>query len=150
MHEQFGHFPLVEGKAILQSPERSRNSFLSLPDLEAECASDENLRMLFESMEQYCLRYTETVCRFEELAAKASEEGLPFSGEERDEIEKLRTGVHDATIDSINALARQLKERGKDSSWVGKLLNRTVYMKFAIQTAFEIVRGRPEPEEAHV
>lgn len=146
MKEHFEDFPLVEHDAKLQPPERLKNSFVSLSELEAECASDEDLRELFDNMVDYCLRYTETVCRFEEIALEG---GSAFTGEERDEIERARTLVHDTTIDSINILARTLRKKGTDVSWNEKLLNRADFMKFAILTAFEVVGRKIKPEVAY-
>ncbi|HTK32990.1 MAG TPA: hypothetical protein VL335_00375, partial [Candidatus Paceibacterota bacterium] len=78
------------------------------------------------------------VCRFEQIVLgegqKANEDG------QREEIEHVRSTIHNSTIDAINVLSRNLKKAGKDNSWISKLNgNRAAYGKFAILIAFEAV-----------
>jgi hypothetical protein len=85
----------------------------------------------------YSLRYAETVCRFQQIVlagAASNEDGT------REEIERVRTNIHDATMDTINILSRTMKRAGKDNSWIVKLTagGRAAYGKFSILLAFEL------------
>lgn len=115
------------------------NPYISLGQLEAECQGNENLELCLNEVLSHSLRYAETVCRFEQIVLgegqKANEDG------QREEIELVRSTVHDSTIDAINILSRNLKKAGKDNSWISKLasVGRPAYGKFAILIAFEAV-----------
>lgn len=108
---------------------------VSADGLEYLCRGDEHLKELLESTFAQCARYTEDVARFLQVEAEGS--AAKESGEYH-EIDAKRTLTHNATIDSINILARELSRRGRDGSWVKKLAgNRTAYMKFALTLTFD-------------
>lgn len=115
------------------------NPYTSLARLETECHRDEVLESCLDDVVAYSLRYAETVCRFEQIVIgegqTANEDG------QREEIERVRSTIHDSTIDAINVLSRNMKKAGKDNSWISKLTNggRAAYGKFAILIAFEAV-----------
>lgn len=113
------------------------NPFISLRDLESLCEGDENLEPCLRSMVSYSLRYTETVCQFEQVVMRGQVSNVDG---ERAEIERIRSTIHDSTIDSINILSRSLAKAGKDNSWISRLVSggRAAYAKFAILIAFEI------------
>jgi len=94
--------------------------------LKRECEGDPDLKEVFDDTMKYCARYTKDVCDMEvnkpELIAKG----------ELATADDARTRLHNATIDSINILARQMNFKGKDSRWVKDLTDRTKYGKFAI------------------
>ena len=113
------------------------NPFISLQSLEALCLGNETLEFCLREVVLISLRYTETVCRFEQIVLRGQASNEDDS---RKEIETLRTAVHDSCIDSINVLSRNLKKAGKDNSWMKQVIagNRPAYAKFAILTAFEV------------
>ncbi len=108
---------------------------ISVEQLEQLCSDDAELSELLSGTLEQCARYTEDVARFLQIEAdgqKAKESGEYY------EIDAKRKLTHDATIDSINILARELSRRGRDGSWVKKLAgNRAAYMKFALTLTFD-------------
>jgi hypothetical protein len=107
--------------------------------LSDECRSNEVLNRLFSDMIAYCMSYAESVIAFQKIAMRQE------AGEEVDdnfkamkvEVDAIRKRTHDVTIDSVNILARNLAEQGKNSSWIRKLSgNRAAYGRFAILMAF--------------
>ncbi len=108
---------------------------VSAEQLERLCSGDAHLTELLQSTFEQCARYTEDVARFLRVEAEgheAKETGAYH------EIDAKRTRTHNATIDSINILARELSRHGRDGSWVKKLAgNRAAYMHFALTLTFD-------------
>ncbi len=108
-------------------------SVVSLRTLEEQCCSDETLKEILDSTLTDCCRYTATVIEHEKLILQGE-----ASGEKRVTIEETRTRVHNATMASINALARLLKKNGITCDWVPKISgNRGAYGRLAILLTFE-------------
>lgn len=128
--------PDVPAKA--QEKRGLKNPFISFESLDTLCQGDETLEDCLREVVTYSFRYTETVCRFEQVIARGQESNEDGT---REEIERIRGPVHDATIASINILIRVLKRCGRDTAWVDKLVvgGRAAYGKFAILIAFEYV-----------
>lgn len=108
---------------------------VSLEELEKGVEGDVDLENLLDEVLDNCLRYTETVLKMRMiLNNKDSDE---FAQEIADSSGQ-RTRIHNATIESIDILARTMKSRGRDNSWIQKLRpipfsdNRSVYGRFAI------------------
>ena len=122
-----------------RSHEVYNNPFITLSSLYELCSDDEALTELVDNTLMYCLRYTETVCKFEQIVSKQN--GTNESAEARREIEEIRTRTHDATIDAINILSREMHKKGVNNTWISKVskMGRPGYMKFAILLAFEAV-----------
>lgn len=120
------------------SSERMLAPAISAKQLESLCNGDEHLTELLQGMFEQCARYTEDVARFLQVEARgqeAKEDGELY------EIDAKRTRTHNATIDSINILARELSRYGRDGSWVKKLAgNRVAYMKFALTLTFNRIQ----------
>ena len=110
------------------------NPIVSLEKLEELCKGDEILENLLADALDYSVRYTEDVARFKQVEAqgsKAKESGV------YDEASKKRERTHNATIDALNILARNLTKRGRDGSWIDKLGGvRAAYMKLALLLGF--------------
>lgn len=125
-----------------------KNPYIKLHDLESLCHGNEILEACLEDMVNYSMRYAETVCRFEQIVATS--EGQNFSEDGiREEIELVRSTIHDSTIDAINVLSRNLKNSGKDNGWLKPILSqdRPAYGKFAILIAFEAIANNQTTEE---
>ena len=127
--------PDVTAKA--QSKSGFNNPYITLQGLETLCQG-ETLQFCLHEVVMMSLRYAETVCRFEQVVRRgqqSNEDGM------REEIERLRSAVHDSTIDSINVLSRNLKIANKSNEWIAKLTagGRAAYGKFAILIAFDTV-----------
>lgn len=84
--------------------------------LEGLCEGDEALDELFDEMIRYFYRYTVDVCLQESL--KQDEDGIQKNLEEIRAMEAPRTALHNAMIDSVKILARNLKNKEKDVSWL--------------------------------
>lgn len=128
--------PGVAEKALKK--QEVKNPFVSLHDLEALCEGDEDLQICLKDVIQYSLRYAETVCAFEQIVLRGQQSN---EDESRKQIEVVRSTIHDATIDAVNILARQLKRAGQSNQWIQKLKagNRAAYGTFAVLIAFEFV-----------
>ena len=114
-----------------------KNPFITLQDLKCQCQGNETLEFCLDDMINYSLRYAETVCRFERIVSKGqsiNEDGT------REEIERVRSTIHDSTIDAIKILSRTMKKQGKDNKWIAPIDkgSRPAYGKFAILIAFEV------------
>lgn len=147
MHlETSGQFTNESHNYPFKTMERFRdkaNLPISLEDLEKLCEGDKLLESLFNSMLVYCRRYAEDVGEMDKLAMAprlSRDENWKSEMEARD---KARTVLHNATIDSINILSRNLKERGKSNTWLIPIATvtdpderRATYAKFAIALAF--------------
>lgn len=129
------HFELApeehDSLDILAS-EEVRRPIVSLQELEALCGDEEVLKELLAEMVQSCLKYTITVAKWQESHAKNRGEIT----EDFLDTDKLRTSVHDRTINDINIFSRTLKKFGKDNSFMDKAgmdgKNRAAYGKFAL------------------
>jgi hypothetical protein len=144
------NFETISVDVVEEAEKRAEtsNPFISLSDLESICEGDEALEYFFREVVSYSLKYTETVCRFKQIRLKGQQSNE--SGE-REEIERIRSTIHDSTIDAINALSRGLKKAGKDNQWISKIAqsNRAGYGKAAILWAFEFARNsKPKNEIA--
>jgi hypothetical protein len=114
-----------------------KNPFITLEGLEALCEGDEILSCCLKSMAINSLRYAETVCRFEQVVALGQ---ISNENGDREEIERIRSTVHDTTITSVMILIRTLRRAGKDTQWFSNVSvgGRAGYGKFALLIAFEI------------
>ena len=135
MHEKpLDFLPEYEQLRHDVSSESMLTPIISAGQLEEMCSGDAHLTELLQSTFEQCARYTEDVARFLQVEAKGHE--AKESGEYH-QIDAKRTRTHNATIDSINILARELSRHGRDGSWVKKLAaNRVAYMKFALTLTF--------------
>jgi hypothetical protein len=117
-----------------------KNPYISLQSLESMCRGDGSLEYYLSEVISYSLKYTETVCRFEQIVLGGQESN---ENGEREEIEQTRSTIHESTIDAINALSRALKKADKDNEWVSKVSasGRAGYGKAAVLWAFEAARN---------
>ncbi len=127
----------VASKAQIMSG--TKNPYISFQELETLCQDNETLQMCLQDFANLALRYAGTVCRFEQIVAcgqESNEDGV------REEIEHVRSTIHNSTIESINILSRNLRLFGIANSWIAKVVSggRAGYGKFAILIAFEIAR----------
>lgn len=109
---------------------------ISPEDLEKLCLGNETLELLYNQMISYCVRYAEDVLRMERLYTAPLQDEIWRS--EMEELDRSRHDLHEATVDSINILSRNLKKFGKSNEWLRPLIagGRSVYGKFAIGIAF--------------
>lgn len=126
------------------SPERNR-PVISFEDLKTECEGDPKLEKLFSIVYNDCYRYTETVCEFHKILAG----GLSDDEQQRrfDAMDARRTQIHNATMDSINALLRALGAAERDNTWAQSFLgNRAVYAKWILSAVFQELAAMPVAE----
>ncbi len=115
-------------------PIESKEPVISLERLEEYCDT-EDLRKLPEDLKEQSIRYAETVANFMKT---------DVGTEDRAEADASRTRIHDATMDAINILARNLNKAGKDGTWVNELPHRSDKGLFALQIAFKVLRREVE------
>lgn len=143
------------GEILLNSiqeefPEKAEEikSFEITPPVSAEyllglCEGDPELRELFDEMIEYFYRYTRDVCEQEMLIKKGMSENL----EEIKEMDIKRTKLHNAMIDSVKILAKNLLRKGKDSLWIVPIdkNGRVGYAQLALLTTFvDILKSNPK------
>lgn len=111
---------------------------VSFDVLENTCGGNDILEHLFQEVVDYCERYTETVARFQEMILQ----GVDFDNREAKEwIDGERKIIHDAMIDSVNILARNMEKAGKDASWIKSLeRSRAAYGNFAMQNTYKLLK----------
>jgi hypothetical protein len=102
--------------------------------LEALCEGDEDLKELFDEMLVYFYRYTRDVCEQESL----KNEGITDNIEEIKRLDGPRTILHNTMIESVKIFARNLRKKGKDSSWIEGIdkKGRAGYAQLALLTTF--------------
>ena len=98
------------------------------------CEGDEGLINLFDEMIEYFYRYTKDVCIQESLIKQDIQENL----EEIQNMDSARTALHDAMIDSVKIFARNLRAKGRDTTWLDSIdkKNRVGYANMALLTTF--------------
>jgi len=95
---------------------------ISEKELTSLCEDSETLKKLLEGMLEYAVRYAQDVWNMEKFildGGLATKEGA----EQFAEIDAARSRLHNALIDSIGILSRELNHAGKDNEWVRKLTN---------------------------
>lgn len=98
------------------------------------CGGEEGLLDTLEDMLEYFYRYTADVCYMQKLISEGVDENLEAIREK----EGPRTALHNSMIDSVKIFVRQLREKGKDTSWITKIdkAGRTGYANLALSMTF--------------
>jgi hypothetical protein len=124
-------FP-VQVEKITNTPEMEPP--VSMDYLRELCGDDGNLIALLEDMIEYFYRYTKDVCEQESLIKKGIQENL----EEIQLKDGPRTILHNTMIDSVKIFARNLREKGKDASWIENIdkKSRIGYAQLALLTTY--------------
>ena len=125
-------------KTELEQSVKKFKPIVTLSRLEKLCKGDEVLSDLLREVKAGALRYTESVCRFQQILLKYG--GAFDEDGERAEIEKVRGSIHDVFIDDVNILVRNLGRRRIDNSWADAFGgSRARYGQLALTLAFEIL-----------
>ncbi len=124
-----------------QSLEGLRNSpsYINMEEIENACQGNAQLEKLFEGVKEQCLYYTETVCRFQELALNSDDLEPEAYRQEMANIDNARKRKHDAMIADMQILARQMRKAGQDITWVAKLQNRNDFARAALMFAYSLM-----------
>mgnify|MGYP002397531288 CR=1 FL=1 len=106
------------------------------------CEGSESLESLLKSFKDYAVRYARDVWSMQEFLDKGGLDS-EYGAENFKEIDQARTRLHNALIDSIAILSRQLAREGRDNEWVrdltdGTSLNRAACGSFAILLVYEL------------
>ena len=124
--------------------ERSVGRFkprVTVEALRSLCRDNEFLSEILEGLINDALRYTESICKFEQIRLKYSS-AFDQNGE-REEIEKVRGSIHDVFIQSVNVLSRSMARAGKDITWRSKIGESRAHLGcFALLISFEIVTNQ--------
>jgi hypothetical protein len=86
-------------------------------DIEKQLDGDEVLRKLWEEVKELSMEYFIDVCRFVQENERVKQGGSPDDLKESSETRRYK---HDAFIEQLNILARNMNERGKDGNWLSK------------------------------
>jgi uncharacterized protein DUF3232 len=117
---------------------RNAKPAITYAALKAICEGDEILGLCLEDFLDHALRYTETVCKFQQIVIKyggSNEDGMLV------EIDRIRKTIHDSLISSTQILSRTMGKRGKDNSWFDQLPNRAAIGRFALIESFEFLKS---------
>ncbi len=129
-----------------------KSKFISPENLRELCSGDEVLESLLEDVFSYSQRYVQDVWEMDALNArlKTGEISREVWKEEMDKEDLARTQLHNALIDSIGILSRNMGKRDIDNSWVkdflgsdGKLA-RTSCGAYAFVVLFELLESAHE------
>ncbi len=127
-----------EGYSSLEpaiSPEKLKNL----------CENDPILIQCYESMISYCNRYAHDVFNMmyeqkiiEEM--NKNKEDTTEAYEELKVIDRNRHNLHEALMDSINLLSRELAKREIDNTWMHEVVSggRATYGIFALLTFYKL------------
>jgi hypothetical protein len=114
-------------------------------NLKELCKDDPVLLTCYEQMNTYCIRYAHDVFNmmYEQKKLEEFREKNEDTKEMYDElriIDKNRHTLHEAMMDSVNLLSRQLAKQEKDIEWMREVSSggRASYAKFAILTFYNI------------
>lgn len=114
-------------------------------ELEALCLGDPTLETCFTSMKTYVHRYAHDVysMMLEQIAlAKKREQGenTREDAELLAQTDERRHHLHNALMDSINLMSRELNKKGKDIEWMRPLVEngRAGYATFALLTFYRL------------
>ena len=147
--EKYNHYTqsreMEEKAKLAEEHEDFKLLPISYEELEEECRSDDVLKELFTEMINNCILYTETIIKFQKIAIAMNDTSSKRElMDDFSEIDAIRKVTHNTTIDSINILARNLKDKSKNSKWIGKLSgNRAAYGRFAILITFARILKDP-------
>jgi hypothetical protein len=111
---------------------------VSVDSLQNQCDSGVLSEIFLEFLDS-ALRYTESVCRFQQIVEKYA--GAFDEDGEREEIENVRGSIHDLFIANVNILARMMFRYGKDGSWRDKIgEDRASLGRFALCISFQFLK----------
>ncbi len=114
-------------------------------ELKVLCLDTPVLMTCYEQMISYCTRYAHDVFNMMYEQALLSE--LREKGEDTEEmyeelkvIDLNRHNLHEAMMDSVNLLSRQLVKHNKDNEWMREVVagGRASYATFAMLTFYRI------------
>ena len=122
---------------------------ISPQNLENLCKGNVELEQMFQEMLIKCLRYTEDVFVLEQTNAEPAGSRDENWRTQREKADLDRHNLHEATMDSINILSRNLAKNGKSNEWLRPVAvnGRSGYSRFAIGFAFSYYLSLRESEE---
>lgn len=113
--------------------------------LEELCGGDPTLEQCLESMFKYVNRYAHDVYSMMieqmELSEKREQgEDTPDDARALAETDTRRHNLHEALMDSINLLSRELAKKEKDNEWMHEFVHegRAGYARFALLTFYQL------------
>ncbi len=132
-------------KKMEESGYGSMEPAITPKDLKALCEHEPLLLTCYEQMNTYCVRYAHDVFnmmyeqrKLEEL--RDAHEDTPEMYEELQTIDKNRHNLHEAMMDSVNLVSRELAKREIDIEWMREVSSggRASYAKFAMLTFYKL------------
>lgn len=139
----------TEPEEIFHTMEESGYSSLSPAidpeDLRELCEDVPVLKTCYEQMITYCTRYAHDV--FNMMYEQSLLSDLREKGEDTEEmyeelkvIDSNRHNLHEAMMDSVNLLSRQLAKHDKDNEWMREVIagGRASYATFAMLTFYRM------------
>lgn len=93
---------------------------VSLLYLREQCRNNKEVSELYEDLEDSFYNYADIFFKFNQILVSYNEEPEKYKAE-YDKIDADRHNIHNATIDNIFILARQMDKAGLDGSWIKKV-----------------------------
>lgn len=128
-----------------QSGYGSLHPAISPEKLEEMCGGDPLLQQCLESMFKYVNRYAHDVysMMIEQMELSEKRERGDDDREDAQELaetDKRRHNLHEALMDSINLLSRELAKKEKDNGWMNEFSHegRAGYARFALLTFYRL------------
>lgn len=121
------------------------------------CKDDPLLMTCLESMNKYCKEYAHDV--FNMMYEQKLIEEMRENGEETREayeelvvIDRNRHNLHEAMMDSVNLVSRELVKKGKDNEWMRELVagGRATYATFALLTFYKLYSTMNIPSQTNL
>ena len=128
-----------------ESGYNSLNPAILPQELEKICAGDARLEQCLREMFTYVNRYAHDVYsmmveQIELSEKRADNNDTPEDYEALRETDLKRHNLHEALIDSINILSKELNRQEKDAEWMRELVSggRPAYTRFALLTFYRL------------
>ncbi len=104
----------------LERIEHVRSKLISPQELRDLCEGDELLEALMEDVSDYSIRYAQDVWEMDELIKRYKDGELSKEEwkEEMSNADADRTRLHNALIDSVAILPRNMRKKEVDNSWI--------------------------------
>ncbi len=137
-------FPVEIGNIEQEYSRQEIKPFISIEELTTWCDNNEQLEKLLTDVIDYFFKYTETVCEYNIILQKH------LAGEDVDDQlkswDEIRYYTHNAMIDSVNILIRNIKNKKPDLSInLPPKENRAAYGALAMQNTFlELLKYKEE------
>lgn len=120
---------MSNARKTIGDPEKL-NPLIEFGAIREMCEGNAVLEKLFSDMENYSEKYVETLAKYQELINQDVDRDIKTELAKLDQDSRI---VHDAAIDSVNILSRNMEKFGKNGSWIEKFnKSRALFGRFMV------------------